>query len=128
MLRRGHVAGSAAPAGSLADCLPLFHDSSLLELALTHASTEGRGHNERMEFLGDTVLDLIVAESLYRAYPDRPEGDLTQMKAHLVSRATLAEVARELELHLAAQIGGGLKATQLLPRGAREPVRGGCWR
>ncbi|HPF13340.1 MAG: ribonuclease III [Planctomycetes bacterium] len=89
-------------------CLPPFKNPVHLELALTHASTDGPVHNERLEFLGDTVLDLVVAEYLYHTYPERPEGDLTQMKSHLVSRATLAEVARELGLQRLARVGAGL--------------------
>ncbi len=97
----------------LAACLPEFKDQAHLDLALTHASTDGASQNERMEFLGDTVLDLIVAEFLYHQFPDRAEGELTQMKAALVSRATLAEVARDLGLAGHAQVGGGLKSSNL---------------
>ena len=99
-------------------CLPPFKDQALIRLALTHAShdrrtEQGRISNERLEFLGDTVLDLVVAEFLYRQFPGRAEGDLTQMKANLVSRATLAEVAREIDLGQAATLGGGLQRTHL---------------
>lgn len=99
-------------------CLPPFKDQALWRLALTHASLDlrdgdQRESNERLEFLGDTVLDLVVAEFLYRHFPGRAEGDLTQMKANLVSRATLAEVARELQLGEVALIGGGLQRGHL---------------
>ena len=64
--------------------LPLpheFSDPELLELALTHASTGRAADNERLEFLGDAALDLVVAEELYRRHPDLAEGDLTELKA-----------------------------------------------
>ncbi len=84
-----------------------------MDLALTHASTVGGTDNERLEFLGDTVLDLVVAHDLFDRHKDQAEGELTQMKANLVSRATLAEVATELELHNAARVGGGLRRSAL---------------
>ena len=99
-------------------CLPAFKDPALWRLALTHASLDRRtdgqpASNERLEFLGDTVLDLVVAHDLYERFPGRAEGDLTQMKANLVSRATLAEVARDLQLGEVALVGGGLQRGQL---------------
>ncbi len=85
-----------------------FHDPQLLELALTHASTGKGADNERLEFLGDAALDLIVAEELYRVHPDLAEGDLTELKASVVSRRTLAEAAQKLELEARARVGRGL--------------------
>ncbi|MCA9003289.1 MAG: ribonuclease III, partial [Planctomycetes bacterium] len=84
-----------------------------MDLALTHASCASGESNERLEFLGDTVLDLIVAHDLFQRHPEQAEGELTQMKSNLVSRATLAHVARELELHRVAKIGGGLNRSSL---------------
>jgi ribonuclease-3 len=96
------------------DALPHeFKDESLLELALTHASTGLNRDNERLEFLGDAALDLIVAEALYHDRPDLPEGDLTELKAAVVSRRTLAEAARGLDLARRARLGRGLKRTTL---------------
>lgn len=89
--------------------MPEFTDPALLDLALTHASSTRGANNERLEFLGDTVLDLVVAHDLFRRHKHQAEGEMTQMKANLVSRATLAEVARELELPAAAKVGGGLR-------------------
>ena len=66
-------------------------------LARTHRSA-GAAHNERQEFLGDAVLGLVVSELLYRRFPAAPEGDLTRLRSHLVSRAMLAELAREWRL------------------------------
>lgn len=83
-----------------------FDDESLLERALTHRSA-GSGHNERLEFLGDSIINFLIAESLYRALPDAREGRLTRLRALLVRRDTLASVARELGLGEALRLGGG---------------------
>jgi len=91
--------------------LPLpheFSDPDLLDLALTHASMGRGADNERLEFLGDAALDLVVAEELYRQHPDLAEGDLTELKALVVSRRTLAEAAQKLELEARAKVGRGL--------------------
>lgn len=74
---------------------------SLLRQALTHKSAEQELHlpsNERLEFLGDSVLDLVLAEYLYRGHPELAEGDLTKLKAVAVSEPVLAVVAREIDL------------------------------
>lgn len=88
--------------------MPVIHDAALRELALTHASCEGTRNNERLEFLGDTVLDLIVAEELFRARPDVDEGWMSTAKAWLVSRKTLSVAARRLDLAAEAHIGKSL--------------------
>ena len=81
-----------------------FADVQLLVLALKHRSYvyahdgEGVDSNERLEYLGDAVLDLVVAEFLFHRYQDRREGDLTQMKSLAVSRAVLARRARSIDL------------------------------
>lgn len=69
----------------------------MLKRALTHRS-HGPDHNERLEFLGDGVLGCAVADELYGRFPQLPEGKLTQLRASLVRRDSLARVARELEL------------------------------
>ena len=92
-----------------------FRDPSLLELALTHASTGGDADNERLEFLGDAVLDLIVAEELYQCGLDRSEGEMTELKAWVVSRKVLADAARELGLEAEARLGHGMRG-RVLPR------------
>ncbi len=92
-----------------------FRDPSLLELALTHASVGGGENNERMEFLGDAVLDLIVADELFRWHTSLPEGDLTEFKAWVVSRRVLADAARALELEGTARVGSGMQ-DRVLPR------------
>lgn len=74
-----------------------FSDPSLLEQALTHRSAAGQ-HNERQEFLGDSLLNCIVAEALYRQWPRADEGALTRARAELVRESALAGVARRLQL------------------------------
>lgn len=90
-----------------------FQDSALLELALTHASVSGASNNERLEFLGDAVLDLVVADELYRHHRALDEGALTELKASVVSRRSLAEGARRLELETVARLGGGMRGRAL---------------
>jgi ribonuclease-3 len=79
---------------------------SLSEQALTHRSARG-ANNERLEFLGDAVVGLVVAELLYESFPKLDEGVLTRMRAHLVCERGLAEVARRLELGPKLQLGPG---------------------
>ena len=81
-----------------------FRNISLLQNALTHSSyANERWHNsllsnERLEFLGDSILGMLVAEYLYRNFPDRPEGELTRMRADMVCETTLAAVANTIHL------------------------------
>lgn len=88
------------PASALGVVLGLELPGDLATQALTHRSYAyehgGLPHNERLEFLGDAVLELIVTEHLYGAYPDRPEGDLAKIRASLVNTYVLADIAREL--------------------------------
>ena len=89
-----------------------FQDPSLLENALTHSSraNESRGKlssNERLEFLGDSVLGMVVADHLYRSHPDLPEGDLTRTRAALVCEESLVEAAQELGLGEHLRLGKG---------------------
>ncbi len=86
-----------------------FADPALLELALTHSSTGEVEDNERLEFLGDAALDLIAAEELYLHHTERAEGVLTELKAWMVSRRTLADAARALGLDSMALVGRGLE-------------------
>jgi len=74
-----------------------FNDQSLLIQALTHRSAKG-AHNERLEFLGDSILGFIIAETLYEKFPQQNEGDLTRMRSSLVKGVTLAEIARDFNL------------------------------
>jgi ribonuclease-3 len=83
-----------------------FRDETWLQRALTHRSL-GQLNYERLEFLGDALLNFAVAEAVYQAWPRAPEGDLSRMRASLVREASLAEVARRLELGEAVRLGPG---------------------
>jgi ribonuclease-3 len=83
-----------------------FKDPALLSQALTHRSA-GRQNNERLEFLGDAILDLVIAECLFERYSSATEGELSRMRANLVNREVLAEIAGELELGQFLQLGLG---------------------
>ncbi|MGM9669053.1 MAG: ribonuclease III [Faecousia sp.] len=90
-----------------------FHNLSLLQNALTHSSyANERWHNsllsnERLEFLGDSILGMVVAEHLYRSFPDRPEGELSRMRADMVCETSLAQVADRLDLGAHLMLGHG---------------------
>jgi len=81
-----------------------------LEQALTHRSAGAR-HNERLEFLGDAVLGLVIADALYERLPDAPEGDLTRMRAALVNRGAVAEIARASGMEGELNLGQGERKT-----------------
>ncbi len=81
-------------------------DTALFAAALTHRSASGRNY-ERLEFLGDAVLNLVVAQHLYGAFPAAAEGDLSRLRARLVSSEPLAQVAAEIGLGEALQLGSG---------------------
>jgi ribonuclease-3 len=76
----------------------IFHDQSLLKTALTHRSLGGGVHNQRLEFLGDSVLGMLIAELLYSEFPAEAEGDLSRRLVSLVNGEQLAEIALELGL------------------------------
>ena len=90
-----------------------FRDPALLEMALTHSSylhehpDEDAPDFERLEFLGDAVVDLVIGELLYQTHPGAPEGELTSLRAQLVSGSPLAQVAQELGLPERARLGRG---------------------
>jgi ribonuclease-3 len=83
-----------------------FDDPDLLDAAVTHRSA-GSPNNERLEFLGDAVLGHVIAEWLYAAYPDATEGQLSRLRANLVKRETLADIARQLNLGDYLRLGSG---------------------
>ena len=95
-----------------------FADKDLLEQALTHASVaESRlESNERLEFLGDAVLGLVVCEYLYQRFDNLLEGDLTKIKSSVVSRRCCAEIAQELGLDELLRLGKGLADRDSLPK------------
>ena len=74
-----------------------FKNESLLLRALTHRSAKG-AHNERLEFLGDSILGFIIAQALFEKFPKQNEGDLTRMRSSLVKGVTLAEIGRNFDL------------------------------
>ncbi len=94
-----------------------FKNPNLLKESLTHASIADHrlNSNERMEFLGDAVLDLIICEALYLKFPNLLEGDLTKIKSAVVSRRTCAEVAKETGLADLLIIGKGISSRELMP-------------
>ena len=115
-----------------------FHNISLLQNALTHSSyANERWHNsllsnERLEFLGDSVLGMLVAEYLFRSFPDRPEGELTRMRADMVCEKTLAAVANSIHLgdHLLLGHGeeqGGGRSRDSILADAMESVIAACF-
>jgi ribonuclease-3 len=83
-----------------------FTDPQLLHEALTHKSA-GANHNERLEFLGDSVLSLVISQRLFELRPDAREGDLSRMRARLVRGVTLADLAMGIGLGKHIQLGGG---------------------
>ena len=93
-----------------------FHDQRLLREALNHSSyanehrAQGMNSNERLEFLGDSVLGFVTAEYLFARHPDLPEGDLTRIRAALVCEQSLHEVAQKLGLGSYLRLGKGEEA------------------
>ena len=115
-----------------------FQNITLLQNALAHSSyANERWHNslmsnERLEFLGDSILGMVVAEHLYRNFPDRPEGELTRMRADMVCETSLAAIAAQLDLgkHLllghGEEAGGGRSRASILAD-AVESVIAACF-
>ncbi|TAK70792.1 MAG: ribonuclease III [Actinomycetota bacterium] len=113
---------SGAGGPSAADRLAVLHqrlgvvvDAALLERALTHRSyayeNGGLPTNERLEFLGDSVLGLVVTDTLYRLHPDLPEGQLAKLRAAIVNSRALAAVGRDLSLGEFIRLGRGEQST-----------------
>jgi ribonuclease III len=94
-----------------------FKDTQLLKESLTHASVADNRllSNERMEFLGDSVLDLVVCEALYKKFPQYLEGDLTKIKSAVVSRRTCSEISNETGLTDCLIIGKGISSRHAMP-------------
>jgi ribonuclease-3 len=93
-----------------------FNDIGLLEEALTHRSFAAR-NNERLEFLGDGILNFVIAHELFKLYPDVQEGDLSRLRANLVNKESLAEIAKKLDLGDVIKLGSG----ELKSGGFRRP-------
>ncbi|MBV1913552.1 MAG: ribonuclease III, partial [Cycloclasticus sp.] len=83
-----------------------FKDHALLEQALTHRSI-GQNNNERLEFLGDSILGFVVADEIYKRFPTVDEGIMSRLRAHLVNRDSLANVAKKLKLSDELVLGPG---------------------
>ena len=93
-----------------------FNDIALLDEALTHRSYAAK-NNERLEFLGDGILNFVIAHELYKSYPDVQEGDLSRLRANLVNKESLAEIANKLNLGEVIKLGSG----ELKSGGFRRP-------
>jgi len=102
----------------------LFRDEALLRAALTHASSADHRlqSNERLEFLGDAILGYVVCEELFRAYPDRLEGDLTKIKSAVVSRRACAQVTQSIHLEDLLNLGKGMSSRPGLPASVAAAV------
>ncbi len=104
-----------------------FNDSALINLALTHRSANSK-HNERLEFLGDSILSFVIADDLYHRFPKVNEGDMSRMRATLVRGHTLAELAREFELGDYLKLGpgelksGGFRRESILADGVESII------
>ncbi len=97
-----------------------FRDSALFQTALTHSSYANEHRcrsNERLEFVGDSVLGMVTAECLFRRFPDMPEGRMTKLRAELVCEQSLGEVAEKLELGRCLRLGRGEEVS-----GGRERI------
>jgi len=93
-----------------------FSDPELLRRALTHRSF-GASHNERIEYLGDSVVNCVVALELYHKFPSLPEGELSRLRANLVNQHSLAAIAQQFDLGARLRLGEG----ELKSGGARRP-------
>lgn len=94
----------------------LFKDKELMKQSLTHKSWVNehpgiRGSNERLEFLGDAILEFVVSEAIYKQFPDKEEGYLTALRANLVNTVSLADVAKKLELGSELMLSKGEEET-----------------
>lgn len=92
-----------------------FQQSQLLQLALTHRSYSAN-HNERLEFLGDSLLNFIIGHALYVQFPDAKEGELSRLRALLVKGETLTDIAKELKIGGKLRLGSGERKAHAEPR------------
>jgi ribonuclease-3 len=121
MVQSPNPASESNDAGRLERCQQRlgyqFRDTQILESALTHAS--GADHrlssNERLEFLGDAVLGVVVCEQLFIQFPDQLEGDLTKLKSIVVSRQTCAKISQALGLREFLVLGKGMTTHPAVP-------------
>ncbi len=101
-----------------------FRDRDLLRRCLTHASVARTrlASNERLEFLGDAILGLVVCEMLYRRFPEEPEGEMTRIKSSVVSRTCCARLSDRLGLHRFLIVGKGLSGRRSYPMSVKAAV------
>lgn len=101
-----------------------FSDKSLIAAALTHASGADTRvkSNERLEFLGDSILGMVICKHLYDEYPDFLEGDLTKIKSVVVSRKTCARISLSLRLHECLMVGKGMQQSGKMPKSLLSDV------
>lgn len=101
-----------------------FNDVSLLLAALTHASGAPTrlGSNERLEFLGDAILGMVICETLFHDYPELLEGEMTRIKSVVVSRAVCGQVSRELRLEDCLLLGKGMTSAKTIPNSVLADV------
>lgn len=94
-----------------------FEDLSYLKRALTHSSLSHRGvpHNERLEFLGDSILETVICEYLFYNFPDQPEGRLSEMRSVVVSASSLYRIASNLDLETYCRTSRGIKQQDHIP-------------
>jgi ribonuclease-3 len=97
-------------------CLPAFHNSDLFLQAMTHKSyareyPDAVGDNERLEFLGDAILTFLCGEFLFARYPDKPEGELTPLRASLVEATQLSKFAQQLAINQHLRLGRGVEGS-----------------
>ena len=93
-----------------------FSDKEILAKAFTHSSAVDNRilSNERLEFLGDSVLAVVICQTLFERFPEYLEGDLTKVKSMLVSRGTCAKISRKLGLHKYLRVGKGMVSSRAL--------------
>ncbi len=94
-----------------------FEDETYLKRALTHSSLSNHGleHNERLEFLGDSILETVISEYLFRTFPELPEGRLSEIRSVVVSASSLYRTATELGLEHFCRVSRGLKQQEQIP-------------
>ncbi len=117
VIKHSHASQQSLRGGSLAKKLGyVFRQPQLLQRALTHRSYAAE-HNERLEFLGDSILGCVIAKHLYGRFPQLSEGDLSRLRSNLVKEETLAMLAQELDLGGYLRLGEG----ELKSAGFRRP-------
>ncbi len=100
-----------------------FKDEALLTEALTHRSVSSSRNNERLEFLGDGILNFVIAARIFEQFPDMQEGDMSRLRASLVNKNTLADIARTLNLGEHLRLGAGAPVPTRRTKAGRSMMR-----